>query len=211
MKKLITLVAISIFASISIAISTEFNENSIYSGKVERAYNQVDIPLLPGNWKILDLEKSGSVPSGNFFVYATLVPESFGPNDNNFFNDSINYAVLGANSEETDYRKSFYGCDSSFYTAATTNTTDINYRGLGNFEESCSALPELDQVGTLAQFYLTDCNEICVEVNFTLFMENYKINENNFEALSKSIFDAIRSTMAGNGSDESFAFLSNYQ
>ena len=49
MKKLITLVAISIFASISIAISTEFNENSIYSGKVERAYNQVDIPLLPQN------------------------------------------------------------------------------------------------------------------------------------------------------------------
>ena len=26
------------------------------------AYNQIDLPLLPGSWKIYDLEKSGSVP-----------------------------------------------------------------------------------------------------------------------------------------------------
>ena len=209
MKKLITIISIAYFALISFAYSTEFNENSVYTGIVEKAYNQVDIPLLPGNWKILDLEKSGSVPSGNFFVYATLVPESFGPNDNNFYVDTINYAVLGANSEETDYRKSFYGCDSSFYTAASINTTEINYRGLGNFEESCSALPELDQVATLAQFYLTDCDEICVEVNFSLYMDNYNITEDNFTALSDNIFNAIRSTISGNGSD--FAFLSNFQ
>ena len=73
MKKLITLTSIAFFALVSFAVATEFNENSIYSGKVERAYNQADIPLLPGDWKVYDLEKSGSVPSGNFYVYATLV------------------------------------------------------------------------------------------------------------------------------------------
>ena len=109
MKKLITFTSIAFFALVSLVAATEFNSNSIYSGKVERAYNQADIPLLPGDWKVFDLEKSGSVPSGNFYVYATLVPSSLGSNENAAFADGINYAVLGANSEETDYRKTFYG------------------------------------------------------------------------------------------------------
>ena len=211
MKKLITLTSIAFFALVSFAVATEFNTNSIYSGKVERAYNQADIPLLPGDWKVYDLEKSGSVPSGNFYVYATLVPSSLGSNENAAFADGINYAVLGANSEETDYRKTFYGCDAGFYTSSDTKTSKIDYRGLGNFEETCSAMAaEGTAFNANHQFYYADCNEICVEVNFALFTENYtNLTESNFAELSESMFNAIRSTVSGNS--ESFDFLENYR
>ena len=211
MKKLITLTSIAFFALVSFAVATEFNTNSIYSGKVERAYNQADIPLLPGDWKVFDLEKSGSVPSGNFYVYATLVPSSLGSNENAAFADGINYAVLGANSEETDYRKTFYGCDAGFYTSSDTKTSKIDYRGLGNFEETCSAMAaEGTAFNANHQFYYADCNEICVEVNFALFTENYtNLTESNFAELSESMFNAIRSTVSGNS--ESFDFLENYR
>ena len=211
MKKLITLTSIAFFALVSFVAATEFNSNSIYSGKVERAYNQADIPLLPGDWKVFDLEKSGSVPSGNFYVYATLVPSSLGSNENAAFADGINYAVLGANSEETDYRKTFYGCDAGFYTSSDTKTSNIDYRGLGNFEETCSAMAaEGTAFNANHQFYYTDCNEICVEVNFALFTENYtNLTESNFAELSESMFNAIRSTVSGNS--ESFDFLENYR
>ena len=211
MKKLIILTSIAFFALVSFAVATEFNTNSIYSGKVERAYNQADIPLLPGDWKVFDLEKSGSVPSGNFYVYATLVPSSLGSNENAAFADGINYAVLGANSEETDYRKTFYGCDAGFYTSSDTKTSKIDYRGLGNFEETCSAMAaEGTAFNANHQFYYADCNEICVEVNFALFTENYtNLTESNFAELSESMFNAIRSTVSGN--NESFDFLENYR
>ena len=211
MKKLITLTSIAFFALVFFAAATEFNTNSIYSGKVERAYNQADIPLLPGDWKVYDLEKSGSVPSGNFYVYATLVPSSLGSNENAAFADGINYAVLGANSEETDYRKTFYGCDAGFYTSSDTKTSNIDYRGLGNFEETCSAMAaEGTAFNANHQFYYTDCNEICVEVNFALFTENYtNLTETNFGELSENMFNAIRSTVTG--SNASFEFLENYR
>ena len=182
MKKLITLTSIAFFTLVSFAVATEFNTNSIYSGKVERAYNQADIPLLPGDWKVFDLEKSGSVPSGNFYVYATLVPSSLSSNENAAFADGINYALLGANSEETDYRKTFYGCDAGFYTSSVTKTSNIDYRGLGNFEETCSALAATGTAFNAShQFYYADCNEICVEVNFALFTENYtNLTDANF-------------------------------
>ena len=211
MKKLITLTSIAFFALVSFAVATEFNTNSIYSGKVERAYNQADIPLLPGDWKVFDLEKSGSVPSGNFYVYATLVPSGLGSNENAAFADGINYAVLGANSEETDYRKTFYGCDAGFYTSSDTKTSKIDYRGLGNFEETCSAMAaEGTAFNANHSFYYADCNEICVEVNFALFTENYtNLTESNFAELSESMFNSIRSTVSGN--NESFDFLENYR
>ena len=211
MKNLITLISIAFFALVSFAAATEFNTNSIYSGKVERAYNQADIPLLPGDWKVFDLEKSGSVPSGNFYVYATLVPSDLGPNENAAFADGINYAVLGANSEETDYRKTFYGCDAGFYTSSATSTNNINYRGLGNFEETCSALAATGTAFNVShQFYYADCSEICVEVSFGLYTENYtNLTETNFADLSESMFNAIRSTVTGN--DASFDFLADYK
>ena len=211
MKKLITFTSIAFFALVSFAVATEFNTNSIYSGKVERAYNQADIPLLPGDWKVFDLEKSGSVPSGNFYVYATLVPSSLGSNENAAFADGINYAVLGANSEETDYRKTFYGCDAGFYTSSVTKTSNIDYRGLGNFEETCSALAATGTAFNAShQFYYADCNEICVEVNFALFTENYtNLTDANFGELSENMFNAIRSTVTGNNA--TFDFLENYR
>ena len=89
MKKITTLILLSFLASISFSNATEFNENSLYSNQVESAYNQVDLPLLPGSWKIYDLEKSGSVASGNFYVYATLVPEILQPGDNSLNFDGI--------------------------------------------------------------------------------------------------------------------------
>ena len=211
MKKLITLTSIVFFVLVSFAAATEFNTNSVYSGKVERAYNQADIPLLPGDWKIYDLEKSGSIPSGNFYVYATLVPSSLSSNENAAFEDGINYALLGANSEETDYRKTFYGCDAGFYTSSVTKTSNIDYRGLGNFEETCSAFSETGaSFNPNHQFYYADCDEICVEVNFALFTENYSnLTEANFAELSESMFNAIRSTVSGNS--ESFDFLDKYK
>ena len=211
MKKLITLTSIVFFVLVSFAAATEFNTNSVYSGKVERAYNQADIPLLPGDWKVYDLEKSGSIPSGNFYVYATLVPSSLGSNENAAFADGINYALLGANSEETDYRKTFYGCDAGFYTSSVTKTSNINYRGLGNFEETCSALSETGaSFNPTHQFYYADGNEICVEVSFGLYKENYtNLTETNFAEVSESMFNAIRSTVTGN--DASFDFLADYK
>ena len=211
MKKLITLTSIAFFALVSFAVATEFNTNSIYSGKVERAYNQADIPLLPGDWKVFDLEKSGSVPSGNFYVYATFVPSGLGSNENAAFADGINYAVLGANFEETDYRKTFDGCDAGFYTSSVTKTCNIDYRGLGNFEETCSALAATGTAFNAShQFYYADCNEICVEVNFALFTENYtNLTDANFGELSENMFNAIRSTVTGNNA--TFDFLENYR
>lgn len=212
MKNLINFLILNLVL-ISFASANEFNENSLYADKVDRAYNQVDLPILPGKWKIYDLEKSGSVPSGNFYVYATLVPENFGPNDNAFYVDSINYAILGSNSEETDYRKTFYGCDAGIYTASPTNTYNINYRGLGNFEETCSAFSELTQgsTNTIHQFYLTDCNDICVEVNFALFKDSYNLTENNFDEFSNLLFNSIRATIAGDTNENEFAFLKSYR
>ena len=122
-----------------------------------------------------------------------------------------NYAVLGANSEETDYRKTFYGCDAGFYTSSDTKTSNIDYRGLGNFEETCSAMAaEGTAFNANHQFYYADCNEICVEVNFALFTENYtNLTVTNFGELSENMFNAIRSTVTGNYA--SFDFLENYR
>ena len=59
----------------------------------EGAYNIANLPLLPGNWKVDDLEKSGSVQSGNFYVYATLVPSDV---------DAVSYTHLRAHETRHD-------------------------------------------------------------------------------------------------------------
>ena len=214
MKTIIPTIIALFLASTTYSISEEFNENLLYSGTVTSAYNQVDLPMLPGDWKIYDLEKSGSVPSGNFYVFATLVPNTTSQNDNAVYVDNINYGILGSKSEETDYRRTFFGCDSGFYSASKNKTKNIDSRGSGNFEESCSVMvePEPDQGGgnLSHQFYLTDCSEICVEVSFSLFKDNYNINENNFQEFSKRLFSAIRNTISGQG-DRSLDFLDSYR
>ena len=44
--------------SISFSNATELNEQVFYNGEIKNAYNQNDLPILPGNWKVYDLEKS---------------------------------------------------------------------------------------------------------------------------------------------------------
>ena len=141
--------------SISLGNATELNEQVFYKGEIKNAYNQNDLPILPGNWKVYDLEKSGSVPSGNFYVYATLVPEEVGPTDNAFNFDGINYAVLGSKSEETSYRKSFYACDAGWITDADVTTSNIDSRGSGNFEETCSVIGEINPFYTIFFYPIT--------------------------------------------------------
>ena len=209
MHKLLLTITLAIFSLTATLFATEFNELSFYEGKVEKAYNQTDLPMLPGKWKIFDMEKSGSVPSGNFYVYATLAPEALGVNDNLFFFDSINYAVLGSRSEETEYRKTFYGCESDFYEAAIVNTININSRGSGNFEETCAGYADANNGNH--SFYFVDCADICVEVNFALYNEAYYIDESNFVEIAELVFDEIRSTVSGKNQNPSLEFLNSYK
>ncbi len=208
MIKITTLILLSFLASISFSNATEFNENSLYSDKVESAYNQIDLPLLPGSWKIYDLEKSGSVASGNFYVYATLVPEVLQPGDNSLNFDGITFAVLGSKSEETDYRRSFYACDAGWITDSKVTTSNINTRGSGNFEETCSVINEIQPFYT---FFYTDCSEICVEVNFALKASDYNINANNFESVSSEIFTAIRNTVLNSADGQVAKVMDKYK
>ena len=208
MIKKIIIVLSTLFIVTSFSSATELNEQVFYNGVIKNAYNQNDLPVLPGNWKVYDLEKSGSVPSGNFYVYATLVPENMGPTDNAFNYDGINYAVLGSKSEETEYRKSFYACDAGWITDAETTTSNINSRGSGNFEETCSVIGEINQFYT---FFYTDCNEICVEVNFALHQQNYNISNGDFASVSDKIFAAIRSIVDGQETSEINQILLDYK
>ena len=212
MKNIIISTLALLLSFTSYSVAEEFNENLLYTGTISSAYNQVDLPMLPGNWKIYDLEKSGSVPSGNFYVFATLVPQDTGPNDNSSYFDNINFGILGSKSEETDYRRTFFGCDSGFYSAAETKTKNIVTRGSGDFEETCSvAINDEGDFGNLSNlFYYTDCGEICVEVSFSLYRESYNINANEFDEFSAKLFEAIRSTVSGSG-NSSLDFLSDYK
>ncbi len=191
--------------SLSFSNATELNEQVFYNGEIKNAYNQNDLPILPGNWKVYDLEKSGSVPSGNFYVYATLVPEEVGPTDNAFNFDGINYAVLGSKSEETSYRKSFYACDAGWITDADVTTSNIDSRGSGNFEETCAV--DQPDFGNM-NFFFTDCSNVCVEVGINLEREKYKNDRKSFEAMTTQIFDSIRKTVGGQS--VSMDFMSGY-
>ena len=204
MKKITTLILLSFLASISFSNATEFNENSLYSNQVESAYNQVDLPLLPGSWKIYDLEKSGSVASGNFYVYATLVPSDV-DEDVRRYNDIITYALLGSKSEETSYRKTFFGCEGGF-NAQEGSIVNINTRGSGNFEETCAV--DQPDFGNMNFFY-TDCSNVCVEVGINLEREKYKNDRKSFEAMTTQIFETIRKTVGGQS--VSMDFMSSYE
>ena len=72
--------------------------------------------------------------------------------------DNINFGILGSKSEETDYRRTFFGCDSGFYSAAETKTKNIVTRGSGNLEETCSVgfNDEGDFASLSNKFYYTD-------------------------------------------------------
>ena len=189
----------------SSVFAQEFNELETYSGTIKGAYGVTNLPLLPGDWKVDDLEKSGSISSGNFYVYATMVPSNVNE-DTRRYNDIIFYAILGPKSEETDYRKTFYGCDGGFYESNKDAIINIDSRGSGDFEEYC--MVDQEDFGNLNYFY-TDCGEVCVEVGINLDRETYKTDQNSIKDIAQLLVENTRKTL--NSNNGSFDFIEGFK
>ena len=50
MKNIIISTLALLLSFTSYSVAEEFNENLLYTGTINSAYNQVDLPMLPGNW-----------------------------------------------------------------------------------------------------------------------------------------------------------------
>jgi len=186
------------------ASSAELNEVEIYEGTIKGAYSVTNLPLLPGNWKVDDLEKSGSINSGNFYVYATMIPAT-ADDATRRYNDIIFYAILGSKSEETSYRKTFYGCEGGFY-SLEGSIIKIDSRGSGNFEEYCNVHQTEFQT---FNYFFTDCSDVCVEVGINLDTNNYKNDRKSFEEITELLSENVRKIVrSGNGSLD---FLNDYK
>ena len=186
------------------ASSSELNEVQIYEGTIKGAYSVTNLPLLPGNWKVDDLEKSGSINSGNFYVYATMIPAT-ADDATRRYNDIIFYAILGSKSEETSYRKTFYGCEGGFY-SLEGSIIKIDSRGSGNFEEYCNVHQTEFQT---FNYFFTDCSDVCVEVGINLDTNNYKNDRKSFEEITELLSENVRKIVrSGNGSLD---FLNDYR
>ena len=186
------------------ASSAELNEVEIYEGTIKGAYSVTNLPLLPGNWKVDDLEKSGSINSGNFYVYATMIPAT-ADDATRRYNDIIFYAILGSKSEETSYRKTFYGCEGGFY-SLEGSIIKIDSRGSGNFEEYCNVHQTEFQT---FNYFFTDCSDVCVEVGINLDTNNYKNDRKSFEEITEFLSENVRKIVrSGNGSLD---FLNDYR
>ena len=186
------------------ANSAELNEVEIYEGTIKGAYSVTNLPLLPGNWKVDDLEKSGSINSGNFYVYATMIPAE-ADDATRRYNDIIFYAILGSKSEETSYRKTFYGCEGGFY-SLEGSIIKIDSRGSGNFEEYCNVHQTEFQT---FNYFFTDCSDVCVEVGINLDTNNYKTDRKSFEEITELLSENVRKIVrSGNGSLD---FLNDYR
>lgn len=186
------------------ASSAELNEVEIYEGTIKGAYSVTNLPLLPGNWKVDDLEKSGSINSGNFYVYATMIPAT-ADDATRRYNDIIFYAILGSKSEETSYRKTFYGCEGGFY-SLEGSIIKIDSRGSGNFEEYCNVHQTEFQS---FNYFFTDCSDVCVEVGINLDTNNYKNDRKSFEEITELLSENVRKIVrSGNGSLD---FLNDYR
>ena len=186
------------------ASSAELNEVEIYEGTIKGAYSVTNLPLLPGNWKVDDLEKSGSINSGNFYVYATMIPAE-ADDATRRYNDIIFYAILGSKSEETSYRKTFYGCEGGFY-SLEGSIIKIDSRGSGNFEEYCNVHQTEFQS---FNYFFTDCSDVCVEVGINLDTNSYKNDRKSFEEITELLSENVRKIVrSGNGSLD---FLNDYR
>ena len=186
------------------ASSAELNEVEIYEGTIKGAYSVTNLPLLPGNWKVDDLEKSGSINSGNFYVYATMIPAE-ADDATRRYNDIIFYAILGSKSEETSYRKTFYGCEGGFY-SLEGSIIKIDSRGSGNFEEYCNVHQTEFQT---FNYFFTDCSDVCVEVGINLDTNNYKNDQKSFKEITELLSENVRKIVrSGNGSLD---FLNDYR
>ena len=186
------------------ASSAELNEVEIYEGTIKGAYSVTNLPLLPGNWKVDDLEKSGSINSGNFYVYATMIPAT-ADDATRRYNDIIFYAILGSKSEETSYRKTFYGCEGGFY-SLEGSIIKIDSRGSGNFEEYCNVHQTEFQS---FNYFFTYSSDVCVEVGINLDTNSYKNDRKSFEEITELLSENVRKIVrSGNGSLD---FLNDYK
>ena len=183
----------------------EFNNLETYSGSINGAYGVTNLPLLPGKWKVDDLEKSGSISSGNFYVYATMIPAE-ADEISRRYNDIIFYAILGSKSEETEYRKTFFGCEGGGYETFEDAVINIETRGSGNFEEYC--MVDQSDFGNINFFY-TDCSDICVEVGMNLDRESYKNDLSSIKQMAKLLVENTRKTL--NSENGSFDFINDYK
>jgi len=206
MKPLIKTIVAGLIATLITfsASSAELNEVEIYEGTIKGAYSVTNLPLLPGNWKVDDLEKSGSINSGNFYVYVTMIPAE-ADDTTRRYNDIIFYAILGSKSEETSYRKTFYGCEGGFY-SLEGSIIKIDSRGSGNFEEYCNVHQTEFQS---FNYFFTDCSDVCVEVGINLDTNNYKNDLKSFEEITDLLSENVRKIVrSGNGSLD---FLNDYR
>ena len=186
------------------ANSVELNEIEIYEGSIKGVYSVTNLPLLPGTWKVDDIEKSGSINSGNFYVYVTMIP-SDADDATRRYNDIIFYAILGSKSEETSYRKTFYGCEGGLY-SLEGSIIQIDSRGSANFEEYCNTYQtDFESFN----FFYTDCSDVCVEVGINLDTNNYKNDRKSFEEITELLSQNVRKIVkSGNGSLD---FLNDYR
>ena len=206
MKTLIKTIVAGLIATLITfsASSAELNEVEIYEGTIKGAYSVTNLPLLPGNWKVDDIEKSGSINSGNFYVYVTMIPAT-ADDATRRYNDIIFYAILGSKSEETSYRKTFYGCEGGFY-SLEGSIIKIDSRGSGNFEEYCNVHQTEFQS---FNYFFTDCSDVCVEVGINLDTNNYKNDLKSFEEITDLLSENVRKIVrSGNGSLD---FLNDYR
>ena len=204
LKKFLVTYILILFFSFP-AIAQEFNELETYTGNIKGAYGVTNLPLLPGQWKVDDLEKSGSISSGNFYVYATMVPSDVDEITRRY-NDIIFYAILGSKSEETEYRKTFFGCEGGGYETFEDAVINIDTRGSGNFEEYC--MVDQSDFGNINFFY-TDCSDICVEVGVNLDRESYKNDVSSIQQMAALLVENTRKTL--NSSDGSFEFIESFK
>ena len=205
--------SIYIFISSIIVVSAQqINFDNTYETSIQNAYGLTDVPLPPGKWKVYDLEEVGTVDSGDFFVYASLMPANVSEAERRY-NDDVSVNLFGPNSEETEYRKSFFVCEGGWFN--NSDIMKIDKRPDGTFEESCAVnladptVNTADVGNDIMQYHITECSESCIEFFYTLNADNYKNDKESFVEIGNNIFQNVRNITAGNPG--SLSFISDYK
>ena len=205
--------SIYIFISSIIVVSAQqLNLDDTYESSIQNAYGLTDVPLPPGKWKVYDLEEVGTVDSGDFFVYASLMPANVSEAERRY-NDDVSVNLFGPNSEETEYRKSFFVCEGGWFN--NYDIMKIDKRPDGTFEESCAVnladptVNTADVGNDIMQYHITECSDSCIEFFYTLNADNYRNDKESFVEIGNSIFQNVRNITAGKPG--SLSFISDYK
>tara|TARA_B100001175_G_C19233454_1_gene506411 strand:+ start:53 stop:697 length:645 start_codon:yes stop_codon:yes gene_type:complete len=200
-------------SSIIFVSAQQLKYDETYNTEIKDAYGLLDVPLPPGEWKLFDLEEVGSVSSGDFFVYASLMPANISDQERRY-NDTLAVNLFGSSSEETDYRKSYFICQQDWMAGA--DIIKIEKNPDGTFMEKCGvnfADPTVNvgQVfgGQGMSYHYTSCADSCIELWYNLDSANYKHDKDNFIELGNKIFASVESAIAGDPS--SLSFTSDYK